>query len=404
MNKNEEQVAFTKLGELNQRRQEEINAAAATDLPKTYPMNELVKALHPATQYLKVTEIIDHGPDAKSFFFAPDKDKGTTKLATFQPGQYISLRLHIGDSYVTRPYAIRSTPLQAKEGKYILTMKLVNGGFVTPYIWKNWQVGTTVAASGPAGELFYEPLRDAKNIVAIAGGSGITPFYSMAQAILENTLDVNLTILYGSRRHDNILLGDELQGIAEQTDRVKLVNVLSDEEVPGFEHGFISKDLIEKYAPAADYSIFISGPSVMYQFVMKEVAQLHLAPGRVRHELNGNTAAPDQFAGYPAEAKGKTFSMTVITRDQSWTIPAAANESLLIALERAGIIAPSMCRSGICSACRSQVLDGHTFTPTEFDHRRAADREFGYVNTCVAYPISDLTLKVPVHDYANQFG
>ena len=152
--------------------------------------------------------------------------------------------------------------------------------------------------------------------------------------------------------------------------------------MPGFEHGFISKGLIEKYAPAADYSIFISGPSVMYQFVMKEVAQLHLAPGWVRHELNGNTAAPDQFVGHSA----------------------AANESLLIALERAGIIAPSMCRSGICSACRSQVLDGHTFTPAEFDHRRAADRGFGYVNPCVAYPTSDLTLQVPVHDYANQFG
>ena len=174
--------------------------------------------------------------------------------------------------------------------------------------------------------------------------------------------------------------------------------------MPGFEHGFISKGLIEKYAPAADYSIFISGPSVMYQFVMKEVAQLHLAPGWVRHELNGNTAAPDQFVGNSAAAKGKTFSMTVITRDQSTTIPAAANESLLIALERAGIIAPSMCRSGICSACRSQVLDGHTFTPAEFDHRRAADRGFGYVNPCVAYPTSDLTLQVPVHDYANQFG
>ena len=174
--------------------------------------------------------------------------------------------------------------------------------------------------------------------------------------------------------------------------------------MPGFEHGFISKGLIEKYAPAADYSIFISGPSVMYQFVMKEVAQLHLAPGWVRHELNGNTAAPDQFVGYSAAAKGKTFSMTVIARDQSTTIPAAANESLLIALERAGIIAPSMCRSGICSACRSQVLDGHTFTPAEFDHRRAADREFGYVNPCVAYLTSDLTLQVPVHDYANQFG
>ena len=94
----------------------------------------------------------------------------------------------------------------------------------------------------------------------------------------------------------------------------------------------------------------------------------------------------------------------MITRDQSTTIPARANESLLIALERAGIVAPSLCRSGVCSACRSQVLAGQTFTPAELDHRRAADREFGYVNTCIAYPLSDLTIKVPVHDYANQFG
>lgn len=171
----------------------------------------------------------------------------------------------------------------------------------------------------------------------------------------------------------------------------------------GYEHGFITKELIEKYAPD-NYSIFISGPSVMYQFVMKEVDQLSLPAGRVRHELNGNNQRPDESPDYPAASKNQTFSMTVITQDQSTTIPARANESLLIALERAGIVAPALCRSGVCSACRSQVVAGQTFTPSELDHRRAADREFGYVNTCVAYPLSDLTLKVPVHDYANQFG
>lgn len=137
---------------------------------------------------------------------------------------------------------------------------------------------------------------------------------------------------------------------------------------------------------------------------MKEVDQLHLAPGRVRHELNGNNASPYDFADYPAAAKDKNFKLTVITRDQLTTIKAAANESLLVALERAGIVAPSMCRSGVCSACRSRLVSGKAFIPAEFDHRRAADAEFGYLNTCVSYPISDLTLEVPVHDYANQFG
>ena len=392
------------LADLAKVRAAKIQNADAKPLPQTYPMNELVKALHPATQYLKITEIIEHSSDAKSFVLEPDVAKGTNKLAYFQAGQYISIRLHIGDSYITRPYAIRSTPRQAREGKYILTIKLVQNGFATPYIWKNWHIGTKVTASGPAGELFYSPLRDSKNILAIAGGSGITPFYSLAGAILDGTIDANLTILYGSRTHDNILLGEELETIVSQSNKVTLVNILSNENVLNFESGFITKELIKKYAPSNDYSIYISGPSKMYQFVMQEINQLQLQPGRVRHELNGNTMSPDSFADYPVAAKDKVFKLTVITQDQQTTIPAAANESLLVALERAGIVAPSLCRSGICSACRSHIVKGTAFIPRELDHRRGADKEFNYVNTCVTYPISNLTLEVPVHDYANQFG
>lgn len=392
------------IAELAKVRTAEIQDADVKPLPQTHPMNELVKALHPSTQYLTITKIIDHNPDAKSFVLEPNKSKGTTKLAYFQAGQYISVRLHINDSYVTRPYAIQSTPLQAQKGKYILTIKLVPNGFVTPYIWQNWHVGTNIAVSGPAGELFYSPIRDRKNIIAIAGGSGITPFYSLAGAILDGTVNANLTILYGSRTHDNILLSNELAKITQQTDKVKLVNVLSDENIDGFETGYITKNLIEKYAPSNDYSIYISGPSKMYQFVSEEISKLHLHPGQVHHELNGNTVAPENFANYPLSAKGKVFKLSVITQDQKTTIPANAHESLLVALERAGIVAPSMCRSGVCAACRSHVLEGKVFIPHELDHRRAADDALNYVNTCVTYPLSDLTLEVPIHDYANQFG
>lgn len=399
MNKFEEIKGIIDLKKLQNERKHEIQNASDAELPKKYPMNILEEELHPETQYLKITKIIDRD-DAKSFVFVPDESKGTSKLAYFQAGQYISLKLHIGKSYCTRAYSISSTPKQALSGEYMLTIKLVKNGYVTPYIWENWKVGTEVAASGPAGQLFYEPLRDKKTI--IAGGSGITPFYSMAGAIADGTIDANLIILYGSRTHNHILLGDELDRIAAKTDKVKVVNILSDEEVEGYEHGFINQAIIEKYAPAdKNYSIYMSGPAAMIHFVNQEIKKLDLRPGQVRQEMSGSVN-PYFFKNYPEEAKNKTFNMTVKTRDQIQVIPARSDESLLVAMERAGIIAPSSCRSGVCGACRSRVVSGKVFIP--FPGRRAADSEYNYVNTCVTFPISDLTLQVPVHDYANMLG
>ncbi|APX71834.1 FAD-binding oxidoreductase [Companilactobacillus allii] len=383
---------------LLEERKEKIDSGSTKPLVKTFPVNELAERLHPEKQFLKVFKIVEHGPDARSFYFKPDTDNGTNHLAYFRSGQYISLRLKIDDSYVTRPYAICSSPADAMNDIYMLTIKLVQTGFVTPYIWDNWKVGTKIEASAPAGTLYYQPLRDKKHIIGIAGGSGITPFYSMAKSISEGVEDVDLTILYGSRTHDNILLGEELNKLTKETDKVKVVNVLSDENISGYEHGFISAALISKYQPAQDYSIFICGPNVMYKFANKEIATLHLPAGRVRHELNGDFGTPYNELDYPTSAKNKIFNLTVRVRDDERVIKAKSNESLLVAMERAGIKAPSMCRSGECGFCRSQLINGKAFTPTSIDGRRIADKKFGYVHTCDAYPLSDLTIDVPVHD------
>ncbi|WP_125590126.1 iron-sulfur cluster-binding domain-containing protein [Companilactobacillus jidongensis] len=398
----EKQIApFNKLLD---ERTEKINSGSTKPLVKTFPINQLASRLHPEKQFLQIYKIVEHGDDAKSFYFKPNAELGTEHLAYFRAGQYISLRMNIGNSYVTRPYAICSSPSDAMNDTYVLTIKLVKNGFVTPYIWKNWSVGTAVEASAPAGNLYYQPLRDSKHIVAIAGGSGITPFYSMAKSILEGTENTNLTILYGSRTHDNILLGDKLEDITKQTDKVKLVNVLSDEDIAGYEHGFISAEIIKKYQPTNDYSIFICGPDVMYRFANKEISTLNLPAGKVRHELSGNFGTPYNELDYPEYAKDKTFNLTVQVRDTERIIKAKSNESLLVAMEHAGIEAPSMCRSGECGVCRVQLITGNAFTPDSIDGRRIADKKFGYVHTCAAYPLSDLTISVPVHDLADQFG
>ncbi len=80
----------------------------------------------------------------------------------------------------------------------------------------------------------------------MAGGSGITPIFAMANAIADGDEDFEMTVLYGSRTKADILFAEEFDAIMKRTDKVRLVNVLSEEEAEGCEHGFITKELIEK--------------------------------------------------------------------------------------------------------------------------------------------------------------
>ena len=383
------------LGQVKLREQKIAEASA--ELPTSiYNANILAKKLHPNVQYAVVAAIADHG-DAKSYTLAPDVEKGMESLAYFRAGQYVSIALDIGEAKLNKPYTIRSCPKDALAGTYTITVKRTANGFASDYILDNWQVGTKVKLSAPLGEFYYQEMRDAKQIIALAGGSGITPFYSMAAAIADGTEDFSLTILYGSRTKAAILLGEELDAIAAASSgRVKVVHVLSDEEVEGCEKGFITAELIKKYAPAGDYSIYLCGPKAMYKFMDAELPKLGLKARRIRKELPGEYGDPTGDEKYPKDAAGKTYQITVLVRGESQTVTCRADQTLLDALEKAGIRAPSHCRSGECGWCHSRLVSGDVYIPEDTDGRRLADKKFGWIHPCCSYPLTDVTLDVPV--------
>ncbi len=373
-------------------REQVIQAAPANDIVCEFQINKNAKSLHPDKQVLCVKEIIEHPAAGAKTFVLGSKDG--SPVAFFRAGQYLSLKLPIGGSFVTRPYSISSSPKWALEGKYAITVKTNPGGFAADWILSNLKVGDEVVTSAGEGQFYYENLRDCKNVVALAGGSGITPFLSMAYAIRDGLEDFNLTILFGSNTEDAILFRDELDTICKATDKVKVVHVLAKEEKEGFEHGFITAELIAKYAKDP-YSIFICGPEAMYRFVAGEVAKLNKPRREVRREMLGVTKKVWEQEGYPQESKDQVYQLTVRQGELETTIPASANEPLLVAIERAGIKAPSKCRSGECGWCRSRLLEGKVFVPAENEGRRFTDIEFNYVHPCCTFAVSDCVLEVP---------
>lgn len=372
-------------------REAAIQAAPATPLPKTFTTNEKAKVRHPEMQRVVVAEIWPNGPDVKTIVL---KSEDGAPLAPFRAGQYVSVTAHIGETVTTRAYSLSGSPAWAKRGEYNIAVRRDPNGFVSPWVQDTWQVGQKLTISGPQGQLYYERLRDAKKVVALAGGSGITPFMGMAYAIRDGFEDFDLTILFGSRTEDGIVYKKELDEVCAACDKVHVVHVLSDEEKPGYEHGFITAELIKKYG-GEEYSVFMCGPQAMYNFLDGEIAKLGLRRKFVRRELFGMIKDPWNQPGYPEDIRGKTFNLKVIQCGREYDITASADEPLLTSIERAGIVTPSRCRSGECSWCRSKLVSGKVFVPEKTDGRRRADIEFGYIHPCVSFPMSDIVLDVP---------
>ena len=330
-------------------RQARFEAGAPTLPPGSDQARVIARALHPVRQYLRVSAVIERGADCKSFELVPDPERGTEALAWFGAGKYLTVFETVEGMRISRAYSISSSPKQSLEGKYMLTIKLVEGGIMSRYILDNWAVGTPVEVSAPSGTFEYQPLRDAKKVICLAGGSGITPFVSMAQAIADGDEDFEMTLLYGSRNWDAILFRDELAAIEKATDKVKVIHVLSEKTAgrmrKGTEKGFITAELIEKYAPADEpYSVFLCGPQQMYAFVDKELEKLNLP---------------------------------------------------MAILEKNGIAVPSRCRSGECGFCHSHLLAGKVYVPKNMEYRRMADYDFGCIHPCCSFPLTNLVLNVP---------
>lgn len=381
-----------KFGTLAQARDKVINAAPAKEVSGVFPINKNAAALHPDFQKMKIAEVIEHeGAGAKTFILRADK------AAYFRAGQYLSVYLEIGESKLTRPYSISSSPEWSKDGKYAITVRRTPNGFASDWILDNWKVGDEVTVSDGLGNFYYEELRDSENVIALAGGSGITPFLSMAYAIRDGIESFNLTILFGSRDENSILFKEELDAISAECDKVKVVHVLSEQKKKGYEHGFINADIIRKYAPEnGDYSVFLCGPEAMYKFAEGEIEKLGLERKYVRRELLGVTKKVWEKADYPDGNKGKTFTVTVRQGENETVISASADEPVLVALERSGISAPSRCRSGECGWCRSKLISGEVYVPEENDDgRRWSDKENGYIHPCASFALSDLVLEVP---------
>lgn len=344
---------------------------------------KLIDRIHPKKVELVLSEIIGRTDEAKTFRFVSKNGY----LPPFEAGQYINIFAEIDGVRTSRPYSLSSSPRQ--RAYYDITIARIKRGFVSDYFLDKAKVGDSFEASAPAGEFHYNPVFHGKDLVFLAGGSGITPFMSMTKEVLNVGLDRNIHLIYGARTEKSAIFLEELRDLSDRHDNFKFTLIVSEptEDYKG-ETGFITGECIKKQIKNLDSATFyICGPQVMYDFCKSELSKLGVENKRIHQEMFGSRQDIQNEPGWPENLTGKE-EFTVNLSDGR-KIKALSGESLLTSLERAGVRVNVCCRSGECSLCRVKLVSGKVFMPRGV-LLRYVDEKYGYIHSCKAYPMSDL--------------
>ena len=313
-------------------------------------------------------------------------------MAAFRAGQYVSVESEIDGIRISRPFSIASPPDESRRGNYYdLTVRSMDDGFLAPWIFENWKPGTPVLTSDPQGFFTYEPLRDQKTVVCLAGGSGITPFRALIPDLLIHQPDVRIILLYGATSPQELIFDTAWRQLAADDAFRFLYEPVVSRDRTGWhgETGFLTGDRISALVQHPENaSFFVCGPPAMHEFLHGELGTLGLKPRQVRRESFG--------LGMRTVDSGTPATLTVHIEGMPHPVTVAANpaETVLTALERAGLNPPALCRSGECGWCRSRLLSGRVYVP-EHSGLRAADEKFGYFHPCSSWPQSDLEIRIP---------
>ena len=230
---------------------------------------------------LRVRAVIDETHDAKSLVF--EVTPGLASVFDYRPGQFVTLRLPVQGRHVPRCYSMSSAP--ALDDGLRVTVKRVTDGRGSNWICDRIKVGDSIEVLPPSG--VFTPHSLAGDFLLLAGGSGITPVFSILRSALMRGSG-RIALLYANRDERSVIFRDELKVLAAaHPTRLQVIHWLdSVQGVPSV------AQLAELARPFRQGQAFICGPGPYMDAAVAALQAIEMAPEQIHVE---------RFASLPDE-------------------------------------------------------------------------------------------------------
>ena len=323
---------------------------------------------------VRIKQVIRETSDAVSLVLdIPEPIRDQFRYAA---GQFITIRARIDGAEHRRCYSMSSSPTVDPDLR--ITVKRDRDGLVSNWVNDTVSIGDELHVAPPEGRFVLTA--GEHNIVTFAGGSGITPVFSLVQSALAATTR-KARLFYANRNLDSVIFRESLATLVDtHSERVEVHHHLDDlDGVVSPQHiaDFIAND------SHAETDYYVCGPAMFMDTVERVLLDSGIPRQQLHLERFSVAAIPPPDPTEPVA----TEEVTIELDRRTITAPYRAGNTLLQTARLAGLKAPSSCETGSCGTCMAQVVEGNArmLNNDALDDDEIAE---GWVVTCQALPTS----------------
>ena len=276
---------------------------------------------------VEVSKVEDVAERIKRFRLTPLA--GQT-LPAWSPGAHILVTLTNGTSTWRNAYSLMGSPHDS-DAYQISVLHTAHSRGGSAYLHNAVQPGMRLRITPPAN-LFSLASLGRKHIF-VAGGIGITPFLPMMEALDTRNVPFELHYLFRDR---------DRGAYVEQVTQTYGARVHLYETTKTVRPTMLS---VLDHQPLGTH-LYVCGPAQMIEDLLAAGRTAGWPPTHLHSER------------FVAGSAGRPFTLSLASKPQ--VIAVNEHQSILEALESAGVDAPFLCRGGSCGQCETSVLACNT--------------------------------------------
>ena len=189
----------------------------------------------------------------------------------FLPGQYVLLQVPGGQR---RAYSMANTEAETLD----FVVKEKPGGHASCYLFDDLAAGDTVSLEGPYGRAYLR-IPPEREIVCVAGGSGLAPMLSVIEGALARPDAPGIRLFFGANTAEELFMVEEMQALAAAHDRFSLTLAVRD-GAPGAASGLVGDVALAAMENLDDCDFYMAGPPGLIDALLRPL----MKSGKVRPE------------------------------------------------------------------------------------------------------------------------
>lgn len=308
-------------------------------------------------------------------------------------GQHLTFKKTINGQELRRSYSLCSSPV---DGEWRIAVKQIPKGVFSTYVNTELKEKDILEVMEPSGK-FYIEVNDkvAKNYIAFAAGSGITPIISIIKTHLSLEPKSTFKLFYLNSSVKSILFKEEIEQLKNQfIDRFQVFYFLTKEQRDiSFLNGRFDTEklavLTKNFIDIEDTNdCFICGPKDMIFLIRDELELAGLSREKIHYELffSGVSEKENKHITEVLEHKVEGTEVTIIDGGKEFHFVMEDDlDTILEGALAAGADLPFACKGGVCSTCKCKVIEGSVEMKVNYALEEN-DLKNNFVLSCQAVP------------------